>query len=552
MANFLGNLGAAFQGQQNYQTYLDQREAARLKIDADRANLAQIQDLSDQAKEQRKRQSTVDRATLDYLARGGQGIQGITPPPPSGQTPAPGQPSVKMMQPAQQQPAQQYPQMQRPMGPPQGQGMPQQGGMSQPPQQAPQGQQQAPQGPQAQQIPRYQAMPQGPQTPPQQQGIPPPPQQAPQNGPPPGPMSIQDAAKFIKDQGITDPTTSMQVLEKLNPYLTNEARQEAASLKMQLDQQNKVETLKEKARQADQTSEDRKLSIGERQAAAAAANQTKQMLGTLMAGIAQQNANTRSTAVKEKIAGGGILNKDDYDLIADQILAGDKSVLTGLGRDPKAVASIRSAVTRKAKERRITGGQLAAITAEFEGLKAGERTLGTKTANIGMAGNEAALFAQNALAASEKVNRSNFPDLNKILLAGQKRTGDPDVVAFGSYNNSLINAYARAVSPSGTPTVSDKDHAREILETNFSKGQYQAGVNVILKEIEAAKQSPGQTAQELRNLAIGRPRDTAQVGGQAGPMVFSNQSELKSAIASGRLKKGDVFNDPSGNPHTVN
>src|SRR6267154_745670 len=570
MANFLGNLGAAFQGQQNYQTYLDQREAAKLKIEADKANLAQIQDLSDQAKQQRQRQSQVDKSTLDYLAQFGQGVQGIGSPPQTGQPPTPGQPSLRMMQPQQ---TQQYPPVQRSIGPPsqlppqgaqQGgppQGMPPQG----PPQGMPPGgpQQQMPQGmpqqgmqrpsmPPQGQIPPYQTV--RPQMPPQQQqGIPPPPQQA--NAQPPGQMSIQDAAKFIKDQGISDPTTAMQILDKLTPYLNNDARQEAASLKTQMDQQNKVQALQEKAREADKAFEDRKLSVSERQSAAAAANQTRQMLGVMMGNIAQQNANTRSSTLKNKIAAGGILNKDDYDLIADQVLAGDKSVLTGLGRDPKAIASIRSAVTRKAKEQGITGAQLAATTAEFAGLISGEKTLATKTANIGMAGNEAKTFAQNALDASEKVDRTQFPDLNKILISGEKRIGNPDVVAFGSYNNSLINAYARAVSPSGTPTVSDKDHAREILETNFSKGQYKAGVDVIMKEIDAAKQAPGQTAQELRNLAIGRPRDTAQVGGQTaqpGALVFSNQAELKAAIAAGKVKKGDTFTDPSGNPHTVN
>lgn len=522
MANFLGNLGAALQGQQNYQTYLDQREAAKLRLQADKASLSSIQDLADQSKKQRDREPDVAQGLLDLLSGTGQGIppppaqqaqqpqlpqapQGAPQAPPPQQPPAPGQASVPMQQPVQ------YGQRPMPGGPPPQQ-MPPQGQMPQgmqqrppvPPQGPPPGQQ-GPQGPAP-----YQTVGGRPMPPQQPQGIPPPPPQQP-GMPAPNSMTIQDAAQLIKARGITDPVTSLQILEKLTPYLNNEAKQESAMLKMQLDQQNKASALQEKYEALKTASEDRKLSIQERKEAASAATQTRLMLGQLTAGIAQQNANTRAQAVKDKVAAGGTLGKDDYDLMADQALAGDRSVFTGLGRSPKDMAGLRSAITRKAKEQGVSGKDLASITAEFKGLEAGERTLGQKTAQVGLAANEARSFATNALAASEKVNRTRFPDLNKVILAGEQKSGDPDVVAFGSYNNSLVNAYARAVSPTGAPTVSDKDHAREILTTAYSKGQYKAAVDVILKEIDAAKASPGQTKQELRDLsqAGGKPKTPA-------------------------------------------
>lgn len=518
MANFLGNIGAALQGQQNYQTYLDQREAAKLRLQADKTNLASIQDLADQAKKQRDRDPDVAQGLLDLLSGTGEGI----PPPPGQQpqapqapqapqgapspqqTPAPGQPSVPMQQ-AQygQRPIPGSPPPMPPQMPPQAQ-MPQ--GLQQaqqrppgPPQGPPQGQQ----GPQGQpSMPPYQTVGGRPMPPQQPMGIPAPPQQQP-GAPAPNSMTLQDAAKLIKSRGIKDPVTSLQILEKLTPYLNNEAKQEAAQLKMQLDQQNKLSALQEKYDAFKTASEDKNRGIEERAKAAENANQTKNVLGQLNANIRQQNTNLRAQAIKEKVASGGTLGKDDYDLMADQALAGDRSVFTGLGRSPKDMAGLRSAITRKAKEQGISGKDLASITAEFKGLEAGERTLGQKTAQVGLAANEARSFATNALAASEKVDRTRFPDLNKVILAGEQKSGDPDVVAFGSYNNSLVNAYARAVSPTGAPTVSDKDHAREILTTAYSKGQYKAAVDVILKEIDAAKASPTQTKQELRDLATG-------------------------------------------------
>lgn len=530
MANFLSNLGAVIQGQQNYQDWDTKQEQAKLRIENEKENLANIKDLAAQAKKQRARETDVAQGTLDYL----QGIPVPPPQPPAVQPPPPGQQSQPMIDPGQAQVP--YPQQQRsigpqgpqgglppgmqlgpPPGPPQGQGGPPQGFFQGQPQ-GPQGMQQGPQGmpPGMQQgqppgpppgpppIPPYQTVQGASGPPPQQgpQGIPPPPPQQP-GQPRPNSMSLRDAAQFIKAQGISDPVTSLQILDRLSPYLDNQAKQEAAQLKLQLEFTQKKAELDERIRNNDRISDDKKASVEERRAAAQDSNQTRLMLGQLTAGIAQQNANTRAAAVKEKVQSGGTLGKEDYDLLADQVISGDKSVFVGLGRSPKDVAGVRAAITRKAKEQGLSGSDLSLATAGFEGLKAGERTLGTRTANIGLAGNEAALFAKNAVEASDKVNRTEYPSLNKALEAWRKGTGNTDVVDLASYTNSLINAYARAVSPSGAPTVSDKEHAREILSTGFSKNQYQSAVNVILKEIEAAKKSPGQTKEELGGLFKG-------------------------------------------------
>lgn len=189
--------------------------------------------------------------------------------------------------------------------------------------------------------------------------------------------------------------------------------------------------------------------------------------------------------------------------IADQVLHGDPSGMTGMGRNPIAQAEIKAEVARLAKERGITGAQLAGINAEYFGSKSAERTLGNRSANIEMAVTEAKNVAPLALDASNKVDRTKYPDLNSILLAGQKKTGDPSVVQLGVATNSLINVYSRAIAPTGVATVSDKEHAREILSSAWSKGQYAAAVDMMMKEMDAARKSPGQVRGALRNAITG-------------------------------------------------
>ena len=211
------------------------------------------------------------------------------------------------------------------------------------------------------------------------------------------------------------------------------------------------------------------------------------------------------------------LSTDDLDFMARQALTGDTSVFAGLGYGSAGAQNrslLRSKITQVAKEQGIKPADVAALNAQFFGTKAGERTLGTRTANIGMAVAEATQLMPLALAASEKVNRTQFPTLNSILMAGEKGVGDENVVRLGIATNSLINTYARAINPTGIPTVSDKDHARELLENAWSKGQYAAGVNQLKLEMDAAKQSPGIVRQEFRTSISGT---TPATGGAAAP-----------------------------------
>lgn len=202
----------------------------------------------------------------------------------------------------------------------------------------------------------------------------------------------------------------------------------------------------------------------------------------------------------------GILDKNTLTTLADQYIAGDTSVLQNLGRTAAGainVAALRKRITERMQEQKISPQQQAVKMAEFKGLQEAERTLGNRQATIGMAGSEVQQLAPLVLQASANVDRTSFPSLNSVLIASMRHTGNPAVVQFGQTINSLINAYARAINPFGQSTVSDKNHARELLSESWSKGQIEAGVQQMLKEIAAAKQAPGTTKEEIQKLYSG-------------------------------------------------
>lgn len=140
---------------------------------------------------------------------------------------------------------------------------------------------------------------------------------------------------------------------------------------------------------------------------------------------------------------------------------------------------------------------------EGVGQKAQARALGTRSAAIEQAASEAREMSHIVLDTSAKFERTNFPAVNKAIVAFEKNTGDTAVRQFGAAINSYVNAYARAVNPSGASTVSDKEHAREMLSTADSPEQVKAIIAVLDQEMTAAQNSPKNVKKSLRQEITG-------------------------------------------------
>lgn len=209
-------------------------------------------------------------------------------------------------------------------------------------------------------------------------------------------------------------------------------------------------------------------------------------------------------------AGAG-LSDEAADLIASQIVAGQTNATVGLARSPQDMEKVRNAVAKQTNTAvkdlglpKEKAGELLAIrAAEFQGLQAGERTAAQQEARIGMANHEAQIMMPIAIETSRKVDRTQYPTMNSILIAAERGTGDENVVKFSTATNSLLQAYARAVTPVGTPTDATRARAAEILNTAFSKGQFEAAISVMQREMTAALQAPGMVKGDLRTTFTG-------------------------------------------------
>jgi hypothetical protein len=208
-------------------------------------------------------------------------------------------------------------------------------------------------------------------------------------------------------------------------------------------------------------------------------------------------------------ATGGGMSDEQAAYTADRVIAGDTKALIGLDKGTRG--RITALAAQRALERGIDPSDILHNAAVASGLGAQERSLGTSAGRMSAAAAEAEQAANFALQASDKVARTQFVPVNKVLQMIQTNTGDPAIREFNAANNTLVNTYARAVSPTGAATVADKQHAYDLLNTANTKEQYAAVVDLLQREIRAAHKAPQQARDTLE-----AERQAAKRGGQGG------------------------------------
>lgn len=215
---------------------------------------------------------------------------------------------------------------------------------------------------------------------------------------------------------------------------------------------------------------------------------------------------TAPTNTMIKVAGGGgggggnndALTPEDTSFMAKQYLAGDRTVMQNLGRGvqgSKNIIALRKAIREEAKAAGMTPEHVAIKIAEFEGLKAGERTAGTREAQLGFAAHELEQFIPLAEAAGAKVPRTGFKPINQLIQLGENQWS-PEQAAFVAANRSVINAFS-LVASRGAQTVHNVVEAENMLNTAFSHDAYKAVLKQLDVETKAALRAPKMVREDL-------------------------------------------------------
>lgn len=242
--------------------------------------------------------------------------------------------------------------------------------------------------------------------------------------------------------------------------------------------------------------------------------------------------------------------------MADQYLAGDKSVFQNLGRGAQGSANIvalRQRVAERAREANLTPDQIATKMADFAGRTAAMRSLGTRGVNVEYAANTANRAIDIAEQTMLKVPRTQFVPLNQLRQLIDNKTSSPEQAAFYAATNTLVNEYARVASGgSNQATEGMRHHAREMLNTAMGPAAYKAVLDTMRQEIMSAKAAYDDTRKEFledRGGSHGAPGAGAVPG--APPRGGAAPVRVKSIEEAKKLKSGTKFIDPNGVERTV-
>ena len=169
---------------------------------------------------------------------------------------------------------------------------------------------------------------------------------------------------------------------------------------------------------------------------------------------------------------------------------------------------------------------------QFGTRATGLRTFETRAAGLTLAENEARALVPRVRELLGTVDRTRFPDLNKLIIAGQTKTGNENEIKLGIAINSLIPVYARVLKPVGQVGQTDMANAQHLLEQKWSTGQMGAALDQFEVELHAAKDALAKARKEY---------------GSSGP-ALPGRSEKKEEVPAKPATPSGAENQPPAKP----
>jgi hypothetical protein len=386
------------------------------------------------------------------------------------------------------------------------------------------------------QVAPFQPMPTSP--PPQQdaapQGIAPPPAAGPQQQTQqPGPLTIQAAITALQAQGLKG-ADLMAGLAQLQPVLDTQAKQQNAQLQAQFNNemkeaqvQDRRDALQERAREADQRSEDAKASVAERQQAAGEAAQARMQIAQL---IAQTRMTTSGMApggappTDIKPGADGKLpappGVDGYSSEAIKALGEDYAIrgpqaLSGFARSgfsPRARAEV---INYAAAKNAQNGSNLATNKAQYAADTSAARVNANQAAKVDASAN--ALVQPDGIGdqfqqSIDALDRTGVPIANQAQMAALRASNDPRVATYDTAQNGVVSEAAQILGR-GTLTVNSMEEARRVVDGWHTSAQAKAGLAQLKREAATTVKASSEEVSKSAKTPKGQPGTASGAGG---------------------------------------
>ena len=142
--------------------------------------------------------------------------------------------------------------------------------------------------------------------------------------------------------------------------------------------------------------------------------------------------------------------------------------------------------------------QITAWEGQRSGVVAEGTAVGRRAGGLAVAVQEAHDTVPNVMAAAEKSAGKGVASWNAVENRWKVQKGDPDFAYYVQQLNSLINVYGRVISGGGKGTVSDLEHAREMLNPNMPLSAVKGSLKGFSTEIDIAEKAPEKVRARIR------------------------------------------------------
>lgn len=184
-----------------------------------------------------------------------------------------------------------------------------------------------------------------------------------------------------------------------------------------------------------------------------------------------------------------IIDPATISQLALQARAGDTSVFQNLGRGNQGaqnIVNLRRAIFDPALPP-LTGTQMAQMNANFKGATAEQQAVGRRIGNASVGAEEVPNMAKLSDDAYRKLPRGQFVPFNKLRQLVETNTASPEQAVAYAADSSVVQAYARAISPTGVGTDAVRDRGYQMLNTAMGPEAHRRVLNQLIMETNAIK-----------------------------------------------------------------
>lgn len=219
-------------------------------------------------------------------------------------------------------------------------------------------------------------------------------------------------------------------------------------------------------------------------------------------------------------AAGNAAETGDVARLGELYRAVGPEAFRNLGRtsDPLKSAAIKWAL-QKDNEEKISPDQRSRLWQENHargtGMGAAERAIAQSETRMGIAAMEAKNAITLGRGSIDKVPRTSFLPLNKLIEGAQKQTLSPDQAELNTRVQAIINSYSAVMSRGANVTTdSARHHAGELLQNAMNPEVFNRVLDTMEQEIDMALKSP----QMMREFYAKKYGEGA-VAGTASPQI---------------------------------